>query len=44
MATIVADKRELVGDDELNDGDHETASNNIRVSSEFGSTTDICAV
>jgi hypothetical protein len=24
MATIVADKRELVGDDELNDGDRET--------------------
>ncbi len=44
MATkLVADKRELVGDDELNDGDRETART-CRAGPDFGSTTDNCAV
>jgi hypothetical protein len=34
----------LVGDDELNGGDRETVLNDIRVRSEFGSTTDNFAV
>jgi hypothetical protein len=40
LLTKEGDKEVLVDDDELNDVGRETASNDIRLSPEFGSTTD----